>query len=140
MKPGCFDIVVTTYEAIIILFPELRKIKWGYVVFDEAHKLKNSESQISLKSRLIDSKHRLLLTGTPLHNNLLELWALLNFLMPTLFKSSSDFDQWFDFASNKPANQYEKQKQEKSNFEMIQKLHQILRPFMLRRTKKDLET
>jgi SWI/SNF-related matrix-associated actin-dependent regulator of chromatin subfamily A member 5 len=101
MKPGTFDVVVTTYEAIIILINDLKAIKWEYLIFDEAHKLKNHESQISLKSRLIESKYRLLMTGTPLHNNLSELWALLNFLMPNMFKSSSDFDQWFDFASSK---------------------------------------
>ena len=63
---------------------------------DEAHKLKNEDSQISKRLRQLDSRYRLLLTGTPLQNNLHELWSLLNFLLPEIFSSSDDFDEWFN--------------------------------------------
>jgi SWI/SNF-related matrix-associated actin-dependent regulator of chromatin subfamily A member 5 len=66
MKPGYFDICVTTYDAIKICFDDLKKIPFHYVIFDEAHKLKNSDSQVSQLSRQLQSKSRLLLTGTPL--------------------------------------------------------------------------
>lgn len=67
------------------------------MIVDEAHKLKNKDSKISIVSRQLSARNRLLLTGTPLQNNLLELWALLNFMMPTIFASDEDFKQWFDF-------------------------------------------
>lgn len=72
---------MTTYDALNLV-PELLKYDWYLTVFDEAHKLKNSDSKISMISRRLPSVRRLLLTGTPLMNNVLELWSLLNFLMP----------------------------------------------------------
>ncbi|CAB4064730.1 SMARCA5 [Lepeophtheirus salmonis] len=66
------------------------------MVIDEAHRIKNEESKLSLIVREIKTTNRLLLTGTPLQNNLHELWALLNFLLPEVFSSSNDFDKWFN--------------------------------------------
>jgi SWI/SNF-related matrix-associated actin-dependent regulator of chromatin subfamily A member 5 len=99
MQPDQFDVCVTTYEGVNIVISQLKKYHWSYLIFDEAHKLKNSESIISANSRLIQSRCRLLLTGTPLQNNLQELWSLLNFLMPEVFDSVDDFSQWFDFSN-----------------------------------------
>lgn len=86
MGPGQFDVCVTTYDAIQYV-PELKKnsFNWYLITFDEAHKLKNSESITVKLSRKINSVRRLLLTGTPLQNNVMELWSLLNFMMPTIF-------------------------------------------------------
>lgn len=78
----------------------LLKFKWEYLIVDEAHKLKNEDSQISKRLRELDSRYRLLLTGTPLQNNLHELWSLLNFLLPEIFQSSGDFDEWFNLGTN----------------------------------------
>ena len=72
--------------------------------------------------------HRLLLTGTPLQNNLHELWALLNFLLPDIFSSSDQFDEWFDLEIDDA----------EAKQEMISQLHKVLRPFMLRRLKADV--
>ena len=68
----------------------------SYIVVDEAHRLKNEHSTLSLELRQLQSKHRLLLTGTPLQNNLHELWALLNFLLPQMFADSDEFDSYFN--------------------------------------------
>lgn len=73
----------------------LSKFQWRYIVIDEAHRIKNEQSKLSESVRVLKSNNRLLLTGTPLQNNLHELWALLNFLMPDLFESSALFDEWF---------------------------------------------
>lgn len=74
----------------------LTKIKWHYIVIDEAHKIKNEESKLSQLVRKLNNENKLLLTGTPLQNNLHELWSLLNFLLPEIFDSSEMFDIWFD--------------------------------------------
>lgn len=114
----------------------LLKFRWEYLIVDEAHKLKNEESQISQRLRQLDSRYRLLLTGTPLQNNLHELWSLLNFLLPEIFTSSSDFDEWFNLGGNEELTEQEK---EVKNKQVIEQLHRILRPFLLRRIKKEVE-
>ncbi len=78
------------------------------------------------------------MTGTPLQNNLHELWSLLNFLLPEVFASSEDFDEWFDLAGKNNENLSDKEREEK-NTEIVQQLHKILRPFLLRRIKKEVE-
>ena len=77
--------------------------------------------------RQLQSSNRLLLTGTPLQNNLHELWALLNFLLPDLFASSDDFDSWFNTSSLS------------GDDSLVKRLHAILRPFLLRRIKSEVE-
>lgn len=100
-------------------------------------KNKASKFSIALRSRY-RSKHRLILTGTPLQNNLAELWSLLNFLLPKVFNSSDNFEAWF----NKPlesagvADSAEIEEEEK--LVIINRLHQVLRPFLLRRLKVDV--
>jgi len=75
------------------------------------------------------------MTGTPLQNNIHELWSLMNFLLPDVFTNSDVFDKWFDQDFNEKMT---KKERDKHNLEMVQKLHKILRPFMLRRTKNDV--
>tara|TARA_B110000971_G_scaffold196297_1_gene211320 strand:+ start:36 stop:323 length:288 start_codon:yes stop_codon:yes gene_type:complete len=65
----------------------LKKFAWQYLIVDEAHRLKNEASQFSKNIRELGTQFRLLLSGTPLQNNLHELWALLNFLVPDVFSS-----------------------------------------------------
>ncbi|KAG3108247.1 putative global transcription activator [Phytophthora idaei] len=122
-----FDALVLSYEVAIIEKSILQKIKWKYLLIDEAHRVKNENSKLSRVVREFKVEHRLLITGTPLQNNLHELWALLNFLLPDVFSDSEDFDAWF--------NVDEQEGQEN----VIKKLHTILRPFLLRRLKADVE-
>jgi len=129
-----FDVCVTTYEGARICASNLKKFKWKYMIVDEAHKLKNEASVLSQQLRSIESKYRLLLTGTPLQNNLQELWALLNFLVPDLFSSADDFHSFFDL-SRKGTDK----ETEDKNKDVVSKLHRILKPFMLRRIKKEAE-
>ena len=84
------------------------------------------------------SPHRLLLTGTPLQNKLPELWALLNFLLPSIFKSVSTFDQWFNAPFAASGEKVELNEEE--SILIIRRLHKVLRPFLLRRLKKEVET
>lgn len=122
-----FDICITSYEMVIREKAQLRKIAWQYIVVDEAHRIKNEDSTLSQIIRLFYSRNRLLITGTPLQNNLHELWALLNFILPDVFAESEAFDQWFEGGS------------EDDQDTVVQQLHKVLRPFLLRRVKADVE-
>jgi len=78
-----FDVVVTTYEVVVSECRFLRrKFVWTAIIVDEGHRLKNERSQFSDKIRLLPTLGRVILTGTPLQNNLRELWAMLHFLLP----------------------------------------------------------
>ena len=123
-----WDVCVTTYELVLIERAVLAKFNWCYLVIDEAHRIKNEKSKLSLAVRTLSSQHRLLITGTPLQNNLHELWALLNFLLPDIFNTSEDFDEWLDVA---PGD---------SDQTLIERLHAVLRPFLLRRLKSEVES
>lgn len=90
---------MTSFEGVRICLSHLKKIKWHYIVIDEAHKIKNEDSQLSQVVRKLRTECKLLLTGTPLQNNLHELWSLLNFLLPEIFSSSDMFDNWFNNTS-----------------------------------------
>ena len=124
---GNFDVVVTSYEMILIERAVFNKFEWEYIAIDEAHRIKNENSRLSEAVRFLNSHHRLLITGTPLQNNLHELWALLNFLLPDVFASADSFDEWFDLSS------------ETAKDDAVEQLHKVLRPFLLRRLKDDVE-
>ncbi|OIT20860.1 putative chromatin-remodeling complex atpase chain [Nicotiana attenuata] len=89
--------------------------------------IKNENSLLSKTMRLYNTNYRLLITGSPLQNNLHELWTLLNFLLPEIFSSAETFDEWFQ-----TSGEYDQQ-------EVVQQLHKVLRPFLLRRLKSDVE-
>ncbi|UJR08789.1 hypothetical protein I4U23_013045 [Adineta vaga] len=128
IEPGGWDVLVTSYEIVLREAALLKKHNWSYVVIDEAHRIKNEQSKLSKMVRLLKSTNRLLITGTPLQNNLHELWALLNFLLPDVFDSADDFNAWFDT-----------QKCLADDKDLVTRLHGILKPFLLRRLKSDVE-
>ncbi|KAL2162399.1 hypothetical protein VTH06DRAFT_7312 [Thermothelomyces fergusii] len=121
-----FDVCITSYEMILREKAHLKKFAWEYIIIDEAHRIKNEESSLAQVIRMFNSRNRLLITGTPLQNNLHELWALLNFLLPDVFGDSEAFDQWFSG-------------QDRDQDTVVQQLHRVLRPFLLRRVKSDVE-
>ena len=127
MVPGGFDVLVTSYECVLREKGALCKVPWRYLMIDEAHRIKNENSSLSKTVRLFKTQSRLLVTGTPLQNNLHELWALLNFLLPDVFSDSDTFDEWFNLDD------------EGGKDNVIRKLHTVLKPFMLRRVKRDVE-
>lgn len=99
MKPGQFDVVIASYESCLLEAKQIRRFHWRYVIIDEAHRIKNENSSLSKIVRTFNADFRLLITGTPLQNNLHELWALLNFLLPDVFDDSHSFDSWFNTES-----------------------------------------
>lgn len=93
---GDFEVCVTSYEMCLLEKSALKKLSWQYIMIDEAHRIKNENSSLSQIVRMFECRNRLLITGTPLQNNLHELWALLNFLLPDIFSSHEDFERWFN--------------------------------------------
>lgn len=117
-------IVLTSYN--LISDKKIKKIKFDYLICDEAQAIKSSKSLRWKNINQIISLNRILLTGTPIQNNMAELWSLLHFIMPTLF---SDHLTFISFFSN-----------EKSvKKETLKRLHLILKPFMLRREKNEVK-
>ncbi|RLV76487.1 hypothetical protein DV515_00016926, partial [Chloebia gouldiae] len=166
LRSGKFNVLLTTYEYIIKDKHILAKIRWKYMIVDEGHRMKNHHCKLTqvLNTHYV-APRRLLLTGTPLQNKLPELWALLNFLLPTIFKSCSTFEQWFNapFAmtgekvlgrgigqgggpevsgdgsgvGSVPGAEVDLNEEE--TILIIRRLHKVLRPFLLRRLKKEVE-
>ncbi|KFG60409.1 SWI2/SNF2 ISWI-like SANT [Toxoplasma gondii RUB] len=137
--PDRVDVVVTSFEMCILERAQFLKVDWEYIIIDEAHRIKNESSKLAQTARLFNTKHRLLLTGTPLQNNLRELWALLNFLFPSLFSSSAEFEHLFDLTGTGEAgSEMTAEEREERNMKIVTRLHRILRPFMLRRVKKEV--
>ncbi|ORY26420.1 hypothetical protein BCR33DRAFT_726284 [Rhizoclosmatium globosum] len=124
LLPGNFEVCVTSYEMCLLEKGAFKRVSWECLVIDEAHRIKNENSSLSQIVREFSCRNRLLITGTPLQNNLHELWALLNFLLPDIFSSSEDFDEWF-------------KGQDGDQDQVVQQLHKVLRPFLLRRIKMD---
>lgn len=111
-----------------------QRVKWQYMILDEAQAIKSSSSARWKQLLSFQCRNRLLLTGTPIQNSMQELWALLHFIMPTLFDSHEEFSEWFSkdiesHAENKGS----------LNEHQLRRLHMILKPFMLRRIKRNVQ-
>ncbi|KAH0564535.1 hypothetical protein KQX54_012628 [Cotesia glomerata] len=139
MRATKFNVLLTTYEYVIKDKSVLAKLQWKYMIIDEGHRMKNHHCKLTqvLNTHYL-APHRLLLTGTPLQNKLPELWALLNFLLPSIFKSCSTFEQWFNAPFATTGEKVELNEEE--TILIIRRLHKVLRPFLLRRLKKEVES
>ncbi|XP_023892143.2 protein CHROMATIN REMODELING 4 isoform X2 [Quercus suber] len=117
-----FNVLLTTYEMILADSSHLRGVPWEVLVVDEGHRLKNSGSKLFSLLNSFSFRHRVLLTGTPLQNNIGEMYNLLNFLQPTSFPSLSSFEEKFN---------------DLTTAEKVDELKKLVAPHMLRRLKKD---
>ncbi|MBA0704416.1 hypothetical protein Golax_016673 [Gossypium laxum] len=137
-----FNVLVTTYEFIMYDRSKLSKIDWKYIIIDEAQRMKDRESVLARDLDRYRCQRRLLLTGTPLQNDLKELWSLLNLLLPEVFDNRKAFHDWFSqpFQKEGPTHNAEDDWLEtEKKVIIIHRLHQILEPFMLRRRVEDVE-
>lgn len=118
-----FDVLITTYETVMASIKQLQEFDFAVGIFDEAHRLKNSSSKAVSAVKSLNFEHKVLLSGTPLQNNLNELWSLLNFINPVQFSSLQNFLEEFRL----------------EKMEDVERLQNLLRPLMLRRMKEDVE-
>ena len=146
MDNDLWHVVVTSYQLVVQDQKNFKRRNWHYMILDEAHNIKNFRSQRWQTMLTFKTRARLLLTGTPLQNNLTELWSLLFFLRPTdmaededeAFAGLSDFSEWF----RKPVDQILDQGRDTMDDEardQVTKLHKVIRPYLLRRLKADVE-
>uniref|UniRef100_A0A670JF96 Snf2 related CREBBP activator protein n=1 Tax=Podarcis muralis TaxID=64176 RepID=A0A670JF96_PODMU len=133
-KPNAFHICITSYKLVLQDHQAFRRKNWKYLILDEAQNIKNFKSQRWQSLLNFNSQRRLLLTGTPLQNSLMELWSLMHFLMPHVFQSHREFKEWF---SNPLTGMIEGSQEYNEN--LVKRLHKVLRPFLLRRVKVDVE-
>nr|NP_732413.1 INO80 complex subunit [Drosophila melanogaster]Q9VDY1.2 RecName: Full=Chromatin-remodeling ATPase INO80; Short=dINO80 [Drosophila melanogaster]AAF55658.2 INO80 complex subunit [Drosophila melanogaster]AFH41853.1 FI17525p1 [Drosophila melanogaster] len=133
-RDASFHVVITSYQLVVSDYKYFNRIKWQYMVLDEAQAIKSAASQRWKLLLGFSCRNRLLLSGTPIQNSMAELWALLHFIMPTLFDSHDEFNEWF-------SKDIESHAENKTGIDekQISRLHMILKPFMLRRIKKDVE-
>lgn len=131
--PQDFNVLITTYEICLIEKSALKKLSFEYIAIDEAHRIKNVDSMLSQIVRAFMSRGRLLITGTPLQNNMKELFALLNFICPEIFSDYADLESFLH------KDDAEGEADEEKSKKVVEALHKILRPFLLRRVKSDVE-
>ena len=139
-----WNVCITSYQLVLQDEMAFKRRTWHYLILDEAHSIKNFQTQRWQKLLGFKTHARLLLTGTPLQNNLTELWSLMFFLMPRGFDQESGFaglEEWLN-ATRRPADQILEQGRELLDPQAqktVSKLHEVLRPYLLRRLKADVE-
>ncbi|EKJ74865.1 hypothetical protein FPSE_04901 [Fusarium pseudograminearum CS3096] len=133
-----FPVVCTSYEMVLRDQHNLSRINWEFIIIDEGHRMKNAEAKLFQQLRQFSSATRLLITGTPLQNNLKELWSLLHFLLPNIFTDWEAFESWFDFSDLQDEEGTEEFIADQKKQALVKKIHLILQPMLLRRVKADV--
>ncbi|XP_033095411.1 lymphoid-specific helicase-like [Anneissia japonica] len=136
---GTQPVVITSFEIAMRDCKHLNHYLWKYIIVDEGHRIKNMNCRLIRELKTYRSANRLLLTGTPLQNNLSELWSMLNFLLPEVFDDLNTFESWFDFNSFSSHEDEEAIVAKEREQHVISMMHQILTPFLLRRLKSDVD-
>ncbi|KAK4554894.1 TATA-binding protein-associated factor mot1 [Recurvomyces mirabilis] len=132
------DVVVTSYDISRNDVDILSPITWNYLVLDEGHLIKNPKAKVTIAVKRLPSNHRLILSGTPIQNNVLELWSLFDFLMPGFLGTEKVFQD--RFAKPIAASRFAKSssKEQEAGALAIESLHKQVLPFLLRRLKEEV--
>jgi len=132
------DIVITSYDICRNDNEVFMPINWNYCVLDEGHLIKNPKAKSTLAVKKILSNHRLILSGTPIQNNVLELWSLFDFLMPGFLGTEKVFLDRFAKPIAASRNAKSSSKEQESGALAIEALHKQVLPFLLRRLKEEV--
>lgn len=132
------NLIVSSYDIVRNDIEFFKEVQWNYCVLDEGHIIKNGKTKLSRAIRLINAKHRLILSGTPIQNNVTELWSLFDFLMPGFLGSERQFNSRY----SKPILQSRELKcsarESEAGALAMESLHRQVLPFILRRLKVDV--
>ncbi|EWC44054.1 hypothetical protein DRE_01406 [Drechslerella stenobrocha 248] len=135
---GTTDIVITSYDICRNDLEHVMKHDWNYCVLDEGHIIKNSKAKLSQAVKKIRANHRLILSGTPIQNNVLELWSLFDFLMPGFLGTEKVFMDRFAKPIANSRNSKSSSKEQEAGALAIEALHKQVLPFVLRRLKEEV--
>jgi helicase SWR1 len=146
MQQDAFNVCITSYQLVLQDVNSFKRRQWHYMILDEAHNIKNFRSDRWQTMMTFNTHSRLLLTGTPLQNNLTELWSLLFFLRSGSntgedddgFAGLEQFSEWFKNPVSSILN-HGREVMTEDDKKQVEKLHKVIRPFLLRRLKRDVE-
>ncbi|CAE6462717.1 unnamed protein product [Rhizoctonia solani] len=132
------DVVIASYDSVRNDIANLTQFNWHYCILDEGHQIKNGRTKITQAVKMINAHHRLLLSGTPIQNNVLELWSLFDFLMPGFLGTEQQFNERFGkpILANKDAKASAKTREAATL--ALEALHKQVLPFLLRRLKEQV--
>uniref|UniRef100_A0A1D1XEI5 TATA-binding protein-associated factor 172 n=1 Tax=Anthurium amnicola TaxID=1678845 RepID=A0A1D1XEI5_9ARAE len=137
----CFDkynVIITSYDVVRKDIDYLGKLQWNYCILDEGHIIKNSKSKITCGVKHLKAEHRLVLSGTPIQNNVLELWSLFDFLMPGFLGTERQFQATYGKPLLAARDPKCSAKDAEAGALAMEALHKQVMPFLLRRTKDEV--
>ncbi|EGV64145.1 hypothetical protein CANTEDRAFT_122352 [Yamadazyma tenuis ATCC 10573] len=131
-------VLITTYVGLRIYSKHLLTKSWGYCVLDEGHKIRNPNSEISLLCKRVKTANRIILSGTPIQNNLIELWSLFDFVFPGRLGTLPVFEQQFSLPINMGGYANASNLQVQTSYKCATILRDLISPYLLRRLKHDV--
>lgn len=131
-------VLITTYVGLRLHADALLDVKWGYAILDEGHKIRNPDSDISLTCKQLKTNNRIILSGTPIQNNLTELWSLFDFIYPGKLGTLPVFQQQFANPINMGGYANASNIQVKTGYKCAVALRDLVSPYLLRRVKSDV--
>lgn len=136
---GAHGILLVTYAGIVKYTKDLTVHKWHYIILDEGHKIRNPDTQVSKLVKKFETSHKILITGSPMQNSLQELWSLFDFMRPGLLGTYTAFMEHFALPITQGGYANATEYQEATALEIAKALKQIITPYMLRRTKAEVQ-
>uniref|UniRef100_A0A915LGS6 DNA repair and recombination protein RAD54-like n=1 Tax=Meloidogyne javanica TaxID=6303 RepID=A0A915LGS6_MELJA len=133
------SVLVTSYSTYMLDYKKILAAKWNYVILDEGHKIRNPEAKITLTLKELRTPHRLILSGSPLQNNLRELWSLFDFIYPGLLGSLKEFVEKFSIPITQGGYANATSIQVRTAYKCACILRDAISPYLLRRMKKDVQ-
>ncbi|KAG0242090.1 TATA-binding protein-associated factor mot1 [Actinomortierella wolfii] len=132
------DVVIMSYDVVRNDIEDLSKIQWNYCILDEGHIIKNGRTKITKAVKMVRANHRIILSGTPIQNNVLELWSLFDFLMPGFLGTEKQFNERFGKPILASRDCKSSSREQEAGVLALETLHKQVLPFLLRRLKEDV--